>query len=161
MKRLLLVVGMVVLGSGLVFFSLGLRAKGPGQPNRETAGGEAVRADSQEAPLSYPAQKITGNGVTIVVTPVQLAPGPEAATFAVTVNTHAVDLDYDLTELATLQLDEAAPLASIAWDGGQGGHHLSGTLTFPNVDIAGAKILKIIIREVADVPTWAFAWQLQ
>jgi hypothetical protein len=161
MKRSILLVSILVLGSIFLIFGLSYWTKYSNQPDRGLTGVEAVSVDSQDAPQSYPTQEISDNGVTIAITPVQLALGNNTTVFAVTLSTHTVDLDYDLVKLATLQIDEGPPLAAISWDGNQGGHHVSGILTFPSVGVAAIHSINIVIREVANVPTWAFAWQLQ
>ncbi|MDF1513133.1 MAG: hypothetical protein P1S60_04920 [Anaerolineae bacterium] len=160
MKRFILIV-ILILGGVFLIFGVRYLSNGSNQPDRVVTSIESMRVSSQNVPQSYPTQEITDKGVTIAITPIQLAQDSKIAVFAVTLNTHSVDLAYDLTELATLQLDEGTPLTAILWDGNQGGHHISGTLSFQNVDIAGASTVNMVIREVADVPTWTFTWQLQ
>jgi hypothetical protein len=101
--------------------------------------------------------------VTVAVT----WPGPAAGpVFAVTMNTHAVDLDgYDLLKLAVLTTNNGQSVQPISWDAPSGGHHRQGTLTFPTNATDGAPLIgpntssvKLIIRDVAGVPERTFQW---
>ena len=104
--------------------------------------------------------------VTVAVT----WPGPAAGpVFAVTMNTHAVDLDgYDLRQLAALSADKAQNVRPIGWDAPSGGHHRQGNLTFPpnaadGTPLIGSstKSVKLLIRDVAGVPERTFQWTLR
>jgi hypothetical protein len=82
-------------------------------------------------------------------------------------NTHAVDLDdYDLKQLAVLRIDGGQEIRPISWEAPKGGHHRSGTLTFPATDADGrpliassTRTIELVIRNVADVPERVFSWQ--
>ena len=75
-----------------------------------------------------PAKKDTLNGVTITVTPRELA-GPTWE-FQVVLETHSQDLKDDLVKSATL-LTGGQKIAPIAWQGDPpGGHHRKGVLRF-------------------------------
>jgi hypothetical protein len=87
--------------------------------------------------------------------------------FKVAMNTHAVDLDgYDLKQLAVLRIDGKAEIRPISWEAPKGGHHRSGTLTFPAVDADGralitssTRTIELVIRDVAGVSERIFTWQ--
>lgn len=91
---------------------------------------------------------------------------PDEPVFMVTMETHSVDLDgYDLATLATLRTRGGAEVAPSSWDAPPGGHHRSGTLTFPATDTAGNPVLgdgesplELVIRDVAEVPERRFRW---
>lgn len=91
---------------------------------------------------------------------------PDEPVFLVTMETHSVDLDgYDLAALATLRTRGGTEVAPSSWDAPPGGHHRSGTLTFPATDAAGNPVLgngqsplEIVIRDVAKVPERRFQW---
>jgi len=95
--------------------------------------------------------------------------GPSAGpVFAVAMDTHAVDLDsYDLKQLAVLRIDGGREVQPIGWDAPKGGHHRSGTLTFPATAtdgsaliVPGTRRLQLVIRDVAGVPERVFRWTL-
>ncbi len=87
--------------------------------------------------------------------------------FSVAMNTHAVDLDsYDLKQLATLRIDGGREVQPTSWEAPKGGHHRSGTLTFPATDTdgrpliaSGTRTIELVIRDVAGVPERVFAWR--
>lgn len=68
--------------------------------------------------------------VTVEVTPVTLEKGNEAV-FKLTLDTHTVELNYDLLKVAKLTDDKGKTYSPVLWSGGSGGHHLSGELRFP------------------------------
>ncbi len=99
--------------------------------------------------------------VTVVVTPSNLE-DKSAATldFDVAMNTHSVDLGYDLTTIATLSSDTGEKVQPIKWDGpAGGGHHREGTLSFPQLKQRG-QTLTLTLRGIADVPERTFTWKV-
>lgn len=73
-------------------------------------------------------QTVQAGEVEIEVRPVRLDGG--GAEFDLTLDTHAVDLDMDIPEAASLQVDGRSwPVAD--WEGDPpGGHHREGTVAF-------------------------------
>ena len=109
------------------------------------------------------AQTSEGGQVTIKATWQGPSAGP---VFAVVMDTHAVDLDgYDLTQRAVLRIDGGREVQPASWDAPKGGHHRSGTLTFPATAAdgrpliaPGARTVELVIRDVASVPERVFRW---
>lgn len=100
--------------------------------------------------------------VMVAVTPLNLD-DPTAATldFQIALNTHSVDLSYDLTAIATLRSDSGEEVKPTKWDGPTGGgHHRSGTLSFPQMKDRG-RSLTLVLRGIADVPERTFEWQMR
>lgn len=113
---------------------------------------ELVRTDNQGA-------------VAITVEPLNLDSPGDTLTFEVGMNTHSVNLNMDLSTLAILSTDNGNSVQAVSWDGGtEGGHHVSGNLTFPAINsgksiLDGAKELTLIIKDV-DAPERVFVWDL-
>ena len=86
--------------------------------------------------------------------------------FAVTMDTHAVNLDgYDLAQVAVLRVNQGQETRPSAWVAPPGGHHREGTLTFPGTAADGGPLLgpsvgaiELVIRDVAGVPERVFRW---
>lgn len=102
--------------------------------------------------------------VTVAVTPLNLGSPGDTLDFEIAMNTHSVDLSMDLTQIATLTTDTGKTVEATAWDGPSGGHHVSGTLSFPAAVngaplLEGASTLTLTIRDV-DVPERVFVWDL-
>ncbi|HEY4687886.1 MAG TPA: hypothetical protein VIK33_01135 [Anaerolineae bacterium] len=99
--------------------------------------------------------------VTVKVTPLNLQ-DPSAGTldFKITLDTHSVDLSYDLTAIATLSSDAGEEVKPAKWDGpGGGGHHKEGVLSFPALENRG-QALTLVLRGIADVPERTFVWDV-
>lgn len=89
-----------------------------------------------------------------------------APTFAIVLDTHSVALDgYDLRELAVLRADgrESAPTN---WEAPAGGHHRTGTLSFPTAAADGTPLItaqtrqvELILRGLGDVPERVLTWE--
>jgi hypothetical protein len=99
--------------------------------------------------------------VTVAVTPLDLA-DQSAATldFKIALNTHSVDLAYDLATIATLSNDAGEIVRPNKWDGpAGGGHHREGTLSFPQLKNRG-QALTLTLRGIAAVPERTFTWKV-
>lgn len=77
--------------------------------------------------------------------------------FEVSLNTHSVALDYDLTNLSVLKDSRGNVYKPLSWTGGSGGHHVSGVLQFPKGAAAGT--LELLIKDVGDVPLRSFKFE--
>lgn len=86
--------------------------------------------------------------------------GRQNATFELVFDTHEGDLVFDFTSQAVLIVNSNREYQPISWDGGSGGHHLSGKLTFPPLPKA-AKTMKLVIKDFSGVKERIFSWQLK
>jgi hypothetical protein len=103
--------------------------------------------------------------VAVIVKPLDLGSQAEKLTFEVALETHSVDLSMDLAALATLTTDTGLTVQADVWDAPRGGHHVSGTLSFPSsldgkTILDGATTLTLTIKDV-DAPERTFAWDLK
>lgn len=96
----------------------------------EQAEGEAVDHSAHPAPAMVAApQSAAGGAVTVEATPLTTDDVLDVA-FAVTLETHSVELDFDLAERATLTIGEAT-FPATSWEpDAADGHHVSGILRF-------------------------------
>lgn len=80
--------------------------------------------------------------------------------FKLEFNTHSVDLSFDVARQSYLVDDKGNNFNNGIWDGSpSGGHHRNGTLTF-NAVLSKTKFVKLIIRNVSDIPERTFRWEL-
>ena len=101
--------------------------------------------------------------VTVEVGPLNLENPSETLDFEIVLNTHSVDLSMDLAALATLTTDNGKVIQATNWDAPLGGHHVSGTLSFPaqvdgNAVLDGATTITVSIADV-DAPERIFTWE--
>jgi hypothetical protein len=109
---------------------------------------------------AFQAQTNAENAVRVDVKPIQLAPG-QPAIFEIRLNTHSVNLSYDLVQVCSLQDGQGKVYQAKAWKGSSpGGHHRSGVLEFPELK-GKPQTVKLIIRGIADVPARVFEWKLE
>lgn len=115
--------------------------------------------DSQEEELrGYASQSKQMGEVEVEVTPLNLSFGDEVS-FIVYLNTHSVDLSYNLRDVATLTDDKGRFYEALVWEGGKGGHHLEGELRFEELkDDAGEVIL---ILDGIDYTKAEFNWEVK
>ncbi len=98
-----------------------------------------------------------GGQLSVEVEPINFSFNAQAR-FKVAFNTHQGNLDFDLTKKAVL-LDMANnEYLPLEWQGGQGGHHLSGILIFPIIKKTGQ--IKLIINDIYNVSEREFLWNL-
>jgi hypothetical protein len=106
-----------------------------------------------------------GGQVTIKVTWQGRNAGP---VFKVEMDTHSIDLDsYDLRQLAVLRTDQGQEMQPNGWNAPAGGHHRTGTLTFPATTASGTPVIgpnthtiEVMIRNVSSIPERSFQWTL-
>jgi len=102
--------------------------------------------------------------VVVSVTPLNLDQPADSLNFDVSLETHSVDLSMDLAVLSTLTTDNGKSVTPIIWDAPMGGHHVSGTLSFPALSegasiLDGAKTITLTMKDVA-APERIFIWEL-
>lgn len=116
-----------------------------------SSGQDLARTDSQGA-------------VEFVVTPLNLTTPGETLDFDVSMNTHSVNVGWNLAAQSALQTDTGLEVKGLSWPVG-GGHHYQGMLTFPaktaegKALLDGATRLTLTLRDT-DVPERVFVWEL-
>jgi len=100
------------------------------------------------------------NAVRVDVKPIQLTPG-KPAIFEIRLNTHSVELSYDMVQLSSLQDSQGKVYKAMNWKGSSpGGHHRRGVLEFPELQ-GNLQSIKLIMRDVSDVPARIFEWKIE
>jgi len=146
-----------------------VEGENPNEPNLDEPEMAAVEVSPQnlEAPSKeenvYASLLDEQGAVTVEVTPLDLNNASETLDFKVVLNTHSVDLSMNLAALATLTTDTGKVIQANNWDAPLGGHHASGTLSFPAF-VDGVSILegasKITLTLVnVDAPERVFTWE--
>jgi len=130
-------------------------------PSATPSAGSELR---EAAPATFETRTDEQGSVVFSVTPLNLASPGETLDFEVVMNTHSVDLGWDLAAQSVLQTDTGVEVGATAWPIG-GGHHYGATLSFPAITADGEPILDgstrltLIIRDT-DVPERVFVWAL-
>ena len=110
--------------------------------------------------LAYDRQSNKENGVRVDAIPVELTAGSEVR-FEVRMNTHSVALDQDLKAISSLKDNKGITFQATGWEGSPpGGHHRSGTLSFPAL-AQGTETVTLIIKGVGKDSERIFSWQVQ
>lgn len=110
--------------------------------------------------FDLPARESDENGVKVEVEPADLRLG-EPVRFSVSLNTHSGSLDFAMIEISVLENDQGIAVVATEWDGSPaGGHHRSGTLTFPALGTE-TQTIKLILKGISDVPERVFEWSLR
>lgn len=104
-------------------------------------------------------QSQTSNKVTFSVTP--LIDGGKSIDFEISMNTHSVNLDFIMTEIASLKVNGGEFVNAVAWNGdSSGGHHRSGTLTFLNENHDIRDIILVINPKSRRFKELTFQWEI-
>ena len=127
---------------------------------------DATTSTTEASNTVFETQSAEVGGVTVEVTPLNLHDmAAESLDFQIVLNTHSVELDQDLAEIAVLLVDDLEYTAS-RWDGSSGGHHVSGQLSFGVLKTANQPILadvgsiSLVIRDLAGIDERIFTWDL-
>ena len=125
-------------------------------------------SSADPAPQKAASQDMTrsdGQGaVTFEVKPKNLSNPGNALVFKISMSTHSLELSMDLASLATLTTDNGRTVQATVWDAPRGGHHVSGTLSFPAIVdgtpiLDGASKLTLTIIDV-DAQERVFTWDM-
>lgn len=109
---------------------------------------------------AFESQSSNVQNVRVEVIPVQLVAG-QPAVFKIRMNTHSVELSYDMVKLSTLKDDKGREYQALKWNGDPpGGHHRNGALEFQAIT-AGVKSITLRIKTIAGVPERVFEWKLE
>ncbi len=134
------------------------------------SGGEALLTDNQTnlqniaaldattTGAKWPTKNNSEGGLSIDITPISIVSN-KPLKFEVAFNTHQGDLVFDLTKQAQLLDDKNNRYQPTEWQGGRGGHHLSGLLIFPPISPA-VKQIKLRLVDIYGVAERTFEWDL-
>lgn len=118
------------------------------------------RNANNETPKRLEAQTNNQGNVEVKVEPLDVTKSSQNWKFKITLDTHSVELDYDLTKKVTLVDEQGKELKPITWEGaGPGGHHREGTLKFRAVT-PRPRLIELKIIGVGGVKERSFKWQL-
>jgi len=121
----------------------------------------ALAGSSETANSNLPAQTSSAGGVTIKVTPKNLANQAGGWEFAIGLDTHSQDLSDDLVKSSLLLDDAGGQHSPTAWDGAPPrGHHREGVVRFEPISPRPQSIELQITRAGDDAPR-SFRWQLK
>jgi len=123
----------------------------------KAAAGQA--ASVSQPSNGYQPQTDSQASVDIEVTPKTLGVSEEKNIFAVVLDTHSVELDFDFAKIMTLKDDSGKAYQALKWTGESGSHHLSGDIIFPKLQQPTKKIT-ILIDGVGGVNR-QFIWELK
>lgn len=119
--------------------------------------------NSSEETSTYEPIMDEQGAVTVEIIPLNFHNPSETLDFEIVLNTHSIDLSMNLATLATLTTDTGKVIQAISWDAPLGGHHVSGTLSFPaevegNPVLEGVSQVTLTIVNV-DAPERIFTWE--
>lgn len=128
----------VLIFSSLVFLNP--------ENNPDSSGTFATKVDEQ-------------NYVTVRVTPIDFG-YDDKVQFNIEMDTHSVDLNYDITAVSILEDSSGKLYNAVSWSGSpEGGHHRKGKLIFPSVDDS-TEYIKLIIKNINGVDR-VFTWNIK
>lgn len=108
--------------------------------------------------MTIEAQTVAGGSVTVIVKPKSLVAN-QPLEFEIAMDTHSVDLSYDMLKTVVLRDNSGKEFFPIDWDGaGPGGHHRSGTIKFAPLKISNS--ITLLVKNVAGVPERVFKWDI-
>lgn len=126
------------------------------------SGFPASQNSTSQSPLEKPAltgQTNSEGSVTVAVTPRDLSEESKIWTFEIVLDTHSVELNYNLSELSEIIDEKGNVYKPFSWQGASGGHHVSGILTFEATNPPPSSIV-LFVREVGGVSERKFKWEL-
>ena len=114
-----------------------------------------------DATAQLATQKNSANGVTVAVTPGNIAADAKVWDFKVVLDTHSQDLSDDLANSAVLLDDKGGESKALAWEGAApGGHHRAGVLKF-NAITPLPQAVELRITRAGEPTARTFRWGLK
>lgn len=110
-----------------------------------------------------PGQKQTAEkgGVTVSVIPLDLSGnGTATIDFQLMLDTHSGALPTDMRASARLIGEGGAEVPPTTWNGSKGGHHVSGTLSFPAAGSEERGVLTLVLKSVDGRNDFRFEWKV-
>lgn len=135
----------VILAGFLIFGFLLFKSTKTGSPGPDRSGIVALQEQSN-----------VDNNVTVRVQPINISNGID---FEIELDTHSVELNYDLVAISKLSDNKGREYFPVSWEGYPlGGHHRKGILKFtqPENDIVS---IRLDLNKVAGVDR-VFQWDL-
>lgn len=121
----------------------------------------ALVAGSAVAAGELDTRRSSAAGVTVKVTPKDVAPGSATWAFVVVLDTHSQDLSDDLVKTSALLDAQGVRYAPLAWEGAPpGGHHREGVLRFKGLGPAPGAF-ELQIRRTGEGAPRSFRWTLK
>ena len=142
------VLTLAFIGGFLIFYNPKL-ASSPTENNSETL----------DTAQKWESKTDDQANVTVTVTPFDLSLTSNEWKFDVVLDTHSLELDQDMTEVAVLVGDDGKEYKPLRWEGAPvGGHHREGILFFTTI-APYPQHLKLNIKDVGGVQR-LFSWIL-
>ncbi len=109
--------------------------------------------------INLPSKTDTREEVSFKVTPLDFSFN-KPVEFEIRIDTHSGSLDFDLSKISILEDEKGNKYQPLFFQGSPpGGHHRSGTLFFPKLEILPKKI-KLTIKDIVNLPPRVFEWDL-
>lgn len=139
----------------------------------QSAAADQPAIPASETPASQPtrvtemllSERTDNQGkVTVVVKPELWISGSDFLIFEISLDTHSIDLNFDLATISMLTTDNGLIIQAYHWDAPPGGHHVNGKLSFPaQVDgkyyLEEVNKLVLTIKDL-DAAERVFTWEL-
>jgi len=156
MKNQLVFIIVILIGMLIIMgFSINRRENPSNKVVSVQKQAPAPASETDSAPA--PQQKTMG-AVEVQVTPVRLEANAQPL-LKIEMNTHSVELDYDLIKIVQLTDDLGNSYKPLVWNGGSGGHHLTGEISFEQLK-ADPQTLTLAISGI-DESTATFIWKIK
>lgn len=112
------------------------------------------------APAQWERQVSTAGGVEVSAAPGDLSENASSLDFEISLDTHSVELNYDMVAGAALADETGKEYKPFLWEGAEpGGHHRSGILKFNRIS-PHPKNVTLILRGIGGVPETRFTWTI-
>ena len=159
-NKIILFIGII----GVVVIGVILLLSAP-DPHKYNQGSNSARVQTKTQPQTtstkakFETLSDTQGAVTVDITPLTLSSNSQEWKFDVSLNTHSVTMDQDMTQVAVLVDDQGKEYKPIRWDGaGPGGHHREGVLVFRQINPM-PKTFRLKILGI-DAPLRSFVWNI-
>ncbi len=154
-----------MMGEGMM--GEGMGQMGASSPMSGTNTAEMAPGSGPKAPVvsDEASRSVEGGSVKVTATPLSLTDkSATSLTFEVVLETHSVELTYDLATLAVLRDNLGNEYQPTTWTPDQSsGHHVKGLLSFADratILQTGVTSLELDVTGIAGIPSRLFQWSV-
>ena len=162
-NKTILLIGIIgVVSIGVILL---LSAPDPHRYDQYEQGSHPARVQAKTQPQTSSAKIVfetlsdTQGAVTVDITPLVLSSDSQEWKFDVSLSTHSVELNQDMTKVSVMVDDSGREYKPVRWDGADsGGHHREGVLIFRSI-VPTPKSIELKIVNI-DAPERSFVWNI-
>ena len=160
-KNIIISIIVIIILSSIVYFAVSAFISNPKESSSMASSEHESNnpTNNDTPPSAYETKTDNQASVTVEVSPKIIGVNEEKNIFAVSFNTHSVDLNFNFAKIMILKDNLGNTYKVLEWTGNNEGHHIDGNIIFPKIN-ERTKSIELQILGVGGVIR-SFKWDLK